>query len=367
MCGIVGLHLLDPALYPQLGTLLTGMLDQMCDRGPDSAGMAVYGDPVWSPPGTVTVTLLDSPLPAAELAEKLTAAMGMPITAIDLNPTILLHAEVASLQSAAPSPRQSAAPSSLQDTAPSSLQSVAPSSLQDATGPSSRRAFWPGSTPAQQNASAMQAGTSGGEAEALVQAVRAVAPSARVIGFGPGLAVLKGIGNPTTLANGFGLPQAQGWQGVAHTRMATESAVTAEGSHPFSVGPGQCLVHNGSFSNHMSIKHELQRAGVEFDSENDTEVGARFVAQQLAQGADLEKALLLLNDVFDGFYTLLVSTSDSFAVVRDAIACKPAIIAETDRWVAMASEYRALADLPGVEQARIFEPEPEEVYVWRRS
>ncbi|WP_327143057.1 glutamine amidotransferase [Nocardia sp. NBC_01327] len=333
MCGIVGLHLRDPALYPQLGTLLTGMLDQMCDRGPDSAGMAVYGDPVWSPPGTVTVTLLDSPVPAAQLAEKLTAAMGVPVTAIDLNPTILLHAEVASLQSA--------------------------------TLSSSRRASRPGSTPAQQDSGA--AGTSAGEADALVQAIRSIAPSARVIGFGPGLAVLKGVGNPTTLANGFGLPQAQGWQGVAHTRMATESAVTAEGSHPFSVGPGQCLVHNGSFSNHMSIKHELQRAGIEFDSENDTEVGARFVAQQLAQGADLEKALLLLNDVFDGFYTLLVSTSDSFAVVRDAIACKPAIIAETDRWVAMASEYRALADLPGVEQARIFEPEPEEVYVWRRS
>ncbi|MFB8009482.1 glutamine amidotransferase family protein [Nocardia sp. NPDC056000] len=303
MCGIVGLHLRDPALYPRLGSLLTGMLDQMCDRGPDSAGMAVYGDPVWSPPGTITVSLLDSPLSAAELAERLTAALGMEVTAIALDPTIVLHAAL----------------------------------------------------PAE------------GGSDVLVRAVRDIAPDARVIGFGSDLAVLKGIGNPTELAHRFGLPRAQGWQGVAHTRMATESAVTAEGSHPFSVGPGQCLVHNGSFSNHMSIKHELQRAGVEFDSENDTEVGARFVARQLAQGADLEKSLLLLNDAFDGFYTLLVSTSDSFAVVRDAIACKPAIIAETDRWVAMASEYRALADLPGVAQARIFEPEPEEVYVWRRS
>lgn len=303
MCGIVGLHLRDPALYPRLGALLTGMLDQMCDRGPDSAGMAVYGDPMWSPPGTVTVSLLDSPLSAADLAETLTAAVGTAVTAIALDPTIVLHAAL----------------------------------------------------PAEDGS------------DVLVRAVREIAPDARIIGFGSDLAVLKGIGNPTELAHRFGLPRAQGWQGVAHTRMATESAVTAEGSHPFSVGPGQCLVHNGSFSNHMSIKHELQRAGVEFDSENDTEVGARFVARQLAQGADLEKSLLLLNDAFDGFYTLLVSTSDSFAVVRDAIACKPAIIAETDRWVAMASEYRALADLPGVAQARIFEPEPEEVYVWRRS
>ncbi|WP_067532161.1 glutamine amidotransferase [Nocardia crassostreae] len=315
MCGIVGLHLRDPELYPRLGTLLTGMLGHMCDRGPDSAGMAVYGDPVWSPPGSVTVSVLDSPVSTGRLAEQLTAALGVAVTAIELEPTIVLHApSVGSAGAATVRDRPEAAAS-----------------------------------------------------EVLASAVRAVAPGARVIGFGAGLAVLKGVGDPAELARRFGLPAAQGWQGVVHTRMATESAVTAEGSHPFSVGAGQCLVHNGSFSNHMSIKHELRRRGVEFDSENDTEMGARFVAEQLAGGADLEKALLLLNDVFDGFYTLLVSTSDSFAVVRDAIGCKPAVIAETDRWVAMASEYRALADLPGIEQARIFEPEPEEVYVWRRS
>ncbi|WP_040786720.1 class II glutamine amidotransferase [Nocardia pneumoniae] len=299
MCGIVGLHLRDPALYPNLGELLTGMLDQMCDRGPDSAGMAVYGDPVWSPPDTTTVSLLDCALPTDDFGEKLTTALGVPVIAHAQGPTVV-------------------------------LSSIASS-------------------------------------EDLIAAVRVLAPLSRVIGFGNDLAVLKGVGNPTEVAHRVGLPSAQGWQGVAHTRMATESAVSAEGTHPFSVGAGQCLVHNGSFSNHMSVKHELQRHGVEFDSENDTEVAARFVAAQLGQGADLEKALQLVNEVFDGFYTLLVSTSDSFAVVRDAISCKPAVIAETDRWVAMASEYRALADLPGIDRARIFEPEPEEVYIWRRS
>jgi methylamine---glutamate N-methyltransferase subunit A len=299
MCGIVGLHLRDATLYPQLGALLTDMLDQMCDRGPDSAGMAVYGDPTWSPAGEATVSLLDSPIAATELAATVTEIIGATVTGHDLDPTIVLHGAVA--------------------------------------------------------------------ADSITAAVRATVPEARIIGFGDDLTVLKGMGNPTELANRFGLPQASGWQGVAHTRMATESAVTAEGSHPFAVGPDQCLVHNGSFSNHMSIKHDLERAGVTFDSENDTEVGARFVAKQLSEGVDLEKALLMLNETFDGFYTLLVSNSDSFAVVRDAISCKPAIIAETDRWVAMASEYRALAHLPGIENARIFEPEPEEVYVWHRQ
>jgi glutamate synthase domain-containing protein 1 len=204
------------------------------------------------------------------------------------------------------------------------------------------------------------------DAAKLADAVRAALPAARVIGFGNDVTVLKGMGNPVDLAYGFGIPAASGYQGVAHTRMATESAVTSAGSHPFAVGPDECLVHNGSFSNHLTIKRELEAEGIEFDSENDTEVGARFVAKQLAEGADLEKALRLLGERFDGFYTLLVSTRESFAVVRDPIACKPAIIAETDAYVAMASEFRALAKLPGIADAHLFEPEPERVYAWHR-
>ncbi|MEW1826059.1 glutamine amidotransferase [Streptomyces sp. NPDC088196] len=291
MCGIVGLHLREPSLEPRLGELLTAMLGQVVERGPDSAGVAVYGDPRLSPPGRAVVSLLG--VTAQE------ASTALPDTGVvDADATTVVHAE---------SP----------------------------------------------------------VAELLV-AIATALPQATVIGSGEGFAVLKGTGNPVQLADSFGLAGVTGYQGVGHTRMATESAVTPEGAHPFSVGPGQCLVHNGSFANHATIRRELRAQGVEFDSENDSEVGARFVAHHLAVGADLEKALRLLCERFDGFYTLLVSTADSFAVVRDAIACKPALVAETDAWVAMASEYRALDVLPGIENARIFEPEPEEVYVWQR-
>lgn len=200
----------------------------------------------------------------------------------------------------------------------------------------------------------------------LLAAARTTYPTALVAGFGNDLTVLKGVGAPRDLAASWDLASASGWQGVGHTRMATESAVTPAGAHPYAVGPEQCLVHNGSFSNHATIRRELRAQGVEFDSENDTEVGARFVAHQLAQGRDVETALKEVCATFDGFYTLVVSNRDSFAVVRDAIACKPAVIAETADWVAMASEYRALAHLPGVENARIWEPEPEVVYAWTR-
>lgn len=302
MCGIVGLHLRTPDLYPRLGELLTGMLCEMGDRGSDSAGVAVYGDPDWSPPGRGCVSVADLGTGVAEDATQVAAAVGTElggeVDGVAVGTSYVLSAEV--------------------------------------------------------------------DSEALLSAVRAAYPQAIIAGFGSDIAVLKGVGHPRALTDGWGLAGARGWQGVGHTRMATESAVTPAGCHPYAVGPEQCMVHNGSFANHATIRRTLRAHGVLFDSENDTEVGARFIAKLLAEGRDVESALKELCAVFDGFYTLLVSNRDSFAVVRDAIACKPAVIAETGDWVAMASEYRALAALPGVDQARIWEPEPEVVYAWQR-
>jgi glutamate synthase domain-containing protein 1 len=294
MCGIAGLQVRDRSLEPRLGELLTGMLHQAAERGPDSAGVGLYGDSRLTPPGHAAVSLLDPGVPAEEIA----ARVGGGAEAVAAGQTVVVRSR-------------------------------------------------------------------GGAAE-LERAVRDAFPEAVVTGRGADLAVLKGVGHPDALAEEFALRQASGRQAIAHTRMATESAVTPEGAHPFSVAEDLCLVHNGSFANHATIRRELRADGVVFDSDNDSEVGARFVAAQLAQGHDLDKSLRLLCERFDGFYTLLVTTADTFAVVRDAIACKPAVVAETDAWVAMASEYRCLAGLPGIESARIFEPEPEEVYTWQR-
>jgi glutamate synthase domain-containing protein 1 len=298
MCGIVGLHLRNAQLYPRLGELLTGMLCEMSNRGSDSAGVAVYGDATWTPPGQGCVSLLQLHVDGETIAADIGSELGVPVRSTAVGETCLLTADV--------------------------------------------------------------------ESEALMATARVVAPDALIAGFGADLAVLKGVGDPATLTKAWRLADAQGWQGVGHTRMATESAVTPSGAHPYAVGPAQCLVHNGSFANHATIRRELTSAGVRFDSENDTEVGARFVARRLADGRDIETALKELCATFDGFYTLLVSNHDSFAVVRDAIACKPAVIAETADWVAMASEYRALSGLPGVATANIWEPEPEVVYAWTR-
>ena len=155
-----------------------------------------------------------------------------------------------------------------------------------------------------------------------------------------------------------------GTHGIGHTRMATESAVTTMGAHPFSTGPDQCLVHNGSLSNHNNVRRELKREGMKFETENDTEVAAAYVSSKMAHGMKPGEALKHTLDDLDGFFTFVVGTKTGFGVVRDPIACKPAVLAETDQYVAFGTEYRALAMLPGIEQAKVWEPEPATVYFW---
>ncbi|HTR92182.1 MAG TPA: hypothetical protein VMI73_10625 [Trebonia sp.] len=178
------------------------------------------------------------------------------------------------------------------------------------------------------------------------------------------LDVAKDVGRPGDVCDRFGIPGARGYQGVGHTRMATESAVTRAHCHPFTPAEGVCVVHNGSFSNHATIRRRLERDGIAFDSDNDSEVAARYIAQRLAGGDDLKQALTAMAGVMDGFYTLLVTTPTEFAVHRDPFACKPAVIAQTDGYVAMASEYRALAGLPGIKDAKVFEPTG--LHTWTR-
>lgn len=159
----------------------------------------------------------------------------------------------------------------------------------------------------------------------------------------------------------------RGTHGIGHTRMATESAVTTDGAHPFSTGADQCLVHNGSLSNHASLRRMLGPKGITFATDNDSEVAAGYLSWKLQEGATLAEALEASLDDLDGFFTFVVGTESGFAVVRDPISCKPAVMAETDQYVAFGSEYRALVGLPGIENARVFEPEPARVYAWERQ
>ncbi|MEP9372724.1 glutamine amidotransferase family protein [Mesorhizobium sp. KR1-2] len=296
MCGIVGLFLKDKSLEPQLGAMLSEMLVLLTDRGPDSAGIAIYGSPEKNQ-GKITI---QSPSPERdfagldqEISKKIGAAVKMAVKSTHA----VLEVPVEKL-------------------------------------------------------------------DAVRGAVAELRPNARVMGVGEAIEIYKEVGLPEKVAERFEVSKMSGTHGIGHTRMATESAVTTMGAHPFSTGPDQCLVHNGSLSNHNNVRRELRREGMTFETENDTEVAAAYLSHKIAGGMALGEALeSSLNDL-DGFFTFVVGTKNGFGVVRDPIACKPAVLAETDQYVAFGSEYRALANLPGIEQAKVWEPEPSTVYFW---
>ena len=295
MCGIVGLFLKDRALEPQLGALLAGMLEVMTDRGPDSAGFAVYSD---AARGQTKLTVRGTA--AEDAAAPLGEALGVPVTATPHDTHVVL-----------------ALPEARED-----------------------------------------------DAREWLAAHR---PDLAIIGTGRRIELYKEVGLPADVSRRFGLPQMSGSHGIGHTRMATESAVTTAGAHPFSTGADQCLVHNGSLSNHASLRRTLKKEGIRFETDNDSEVAAGYLTWKMREGATLAQALEAGLDDLDGFFTFVVGTENGFAVVRDPISCKPAVMAETDGYVAFASEYRALVGLPGIEHARVFEPEPARVYAWERQ
>ena len=299
MCGIVGLFAKSRDIEARLGSHLAAMLEQMSDRGPDSAGVAVYRDPAPSGWSKLTLYAREDDYDWAAVAGGLAEAFG----GVEEGQLRARHA-VFTVEAAAV------------------------------------------------------------DAEAWVRDRHA---ELRVMSAGRVIEIYKEVGRPERFVRDFRVFDFHGTHGLGHTRMATESRVTTEGSHPFSTGLDLCLVHNGSLSNHNRLRENLRRQGISFQTENDTEVAAGYLAWRLREGASLEQALEGCLDDLDGFYTFLVGTADGFAVIRDPIACKPAVLAETDEWVAMGSEWRAISVLPGAADARMWEPEPAVVYAWEKA
>ena len=297
MCGIVGLFLKDKSLEPKLGSMLTDMLVTMSDRGPDSAGIAIYGSDKDSKT-KLTVQSNNSNEDFENLDDVLSEATGAKVSMRVKDTHAVLEM----------SDRQT---------------------------------------------------------DDVRAALRELRPNVRVMSAGDVVEIYKEVGLPKDVAKRFNIRSMSGSHGIGHTRMATESAVTTMGAHPFSTGMDQCLVHNGSLSNHNSLRRKLKREGIAFETDNDTEVGAAYLTHKMQQGSNLGEALESGLDDLDGFYTFVVGTKDGFGVVRDPIACKPAVLAETDQYVAFGSEYRALVNLPGIDDAKVWEPEPATVYFWK--
>jgi len=297
MCGIVGLLVKNPALRSQLGALMVPMLVGMTERGPDSAGLAVYTTPVPDRHHKLSLYSGQSAVEWAELHKRIAAEF-------DHAHEISAHGNHAVLTTAA-------------------------------------------------------------DPDSLVVWLARNAPMIAVLSVGQSIDLYKDVGAPADIAERYRFKSLHGSHLVGHTRMATESAVTPAHAHPFTAGRDFCLVHNGSLSNPHLVRKRLEPLGIEFETDNDTEAACRFFEWRLREGDDLETAVQRGFSELDGFFTFLMGTDQELLIVRDAFACKPAVVAETDDYVAIASEFRSLAHLPHISRATLFEPKPEEIYSWR--
>ena len=299
MCGIVGLYLKNPTLENKLGEMFAPMLESMSERGPDSAGFAIYSEKDSKQPVKKFALRSESnDYDWLSLAEKIKEHFGI---SVDFKKN----------------------------------QSIAIFNLTI-------------------------------DEEVFSSFLQNIDEEIVILSAGESIEIYKAVGLPKIIIDDYQLTKLTGSHIIGHTRMATESAVTMAGSHPFSTGEDLCLVHNGSLSNHNRLRLMLQKNGIEFSTENDTEVAAAYLTWRLQVGDSLEQALYKALIDLDGFYTFAIGTRKGFAVLRDPIACKPAVMAETDDYVAMASEFRALSNLPNIENAKVWEPEPATVYVWER-
>lgn len=298
MCGIVGLFMKDHSLEPEFGVLFAEMLETMTERGPDSAGFAIYRD---GNPDEVKLVL------------RPTSGVGVSDLRVALEKNVPSIAETVGRYTHL-------------------LVRLPRRSLPN-----------------------------------LYSYLENFAPEVEVVSSGERMELYKEIGLAADIAREFGLPGMTGTHGVGHTRMATESAVTTDGAHPFTTAPDQCLVHNGSLSNHNNLRRMLVKNGQSFRTKNDSEVAAGYISWRMRGNEGLGQALEHTLDDLDGFFTFVVGTANGFGVLRDPIACKPAVMAQTDQYVAFGSEYRALANLPGISNAEVWEPEPAQVYFWERQ
>ena len=298
MCGIVGLLMKNPAWDERLGELLVPMLVGMTERGPDSAGMAVFGKPT---PGQTRLSFFH------------------------------LHGE----------PDWHAVNTAVVDAVPGTHRI-------DANG---RHAII----------------HTDSDGEAIRALLKERFPAIVALAAGSRIQLYKDIGTPAAIASRYHFGDFTGTHAVGHTRMATESAVTPDRAHPFTAGRDFCLVHNGSLSNPHLVRRQLEPLGIRFDTDNDTEAACRFLEWRMREGDAVDAAIEKGFEALDGFFTFLIGTADGLALVRDPFACKPAIVAETDDHVAISSEFRSLAHLPGVSHAKLFEPQPRTIYHWSRA
>jgi glutamate synthase domain-containing protein 1 len=209
-----------------------------------------------------------------------------------------------------------------------------------------------------------------GETEDLKPFITGVEGAGRdveVVSVGRRLEIVKQVGSPSRLEQTFGISEFHGKHGIGHTRLSTESVVDLSHSQPFwgHGYPDLAIVHNGHITNYHQLRRQYEQRGVRFYTENDSEVVAIFLADKLRQAADLHAAMESMIGELDGSFSCLVATDSAIGFVKDTFSFKPLVFAETDDFVAVATEEIAIRGaIKG--EFTVREAQAREVQLWRR-
>jgi glutamate synthase domain-containing protein 1 len=303
MCGIIGYLDKRGGSECPVGDILLNMLQALSCRGPDSAGVALFGSrqPTWLlrvPWQPLDPELGRSPTRLKELLDRLRAVMRVEAHAV-LGDYLSLDVAAAA-------------------------------------------------DPVQFE-------------ERLHQAL----PAAEIVSLGRQLEIIKQVGSPEQLERTYQISCVLGTHGIGHTRLSTESRVDLSHSQPFWAHgvPDLATVHNGHITNYHKLRRRYEQRGYRFYTENDSEIIGIYLRDRLAAGLSLADALRSSLDDFDGSFSYLAASGDCLAYVKDRFGFKPLIVAETEEFVAIATEEIALRQALGRDfVAR--EPAPGTMKVW---
>jgi glutamate synthase domain-containing protein 1 len=309
VCGIIGYLDKRGGHDRPVGRVLYAMLDALSCRGPDSAGVALYGPPS---PGWVVQVKLPEARVLTEAAESVVQTEDVDEfvhPALTNFPEILRHHVTDAYLRI-------------------ELSSIVPWAVLE---------------------------------EELARRL----PGAEVVSLGHQLEIVKQVGSPALLEQTYGITGRTGSHGIGHTRLSTESRVDLSHSQPFWAHgvPDLATVHNGHITNYHKLRRKYEQRGYRFFTENDSEVIGVYLRDRMAAGLSLEEALRASLDDFDGSFSYLAATADGLAYVKDRFGFKPLVVAETDDWVGIATEEIALRRALGRDfVAR--EPAPGTMHVW---
>jgi glutamate synthase domain-containing protein 1 len=300
MCGIIGYLDKRGGHDRPIGRTLLTMLEALSCRGPDSAGVALFG-----PPHSLWVLRIKLP----EEAEP-EGTVQQALAALRAKTSVLRHETSGAYLRVEVVPHESVA----------ELEAV------------------------------------------LVKRV----PGAELVSAGRQLEIVKQVGSPAQLDADYGIAGRSGSHGIGHTRLSTESRVDLSHSQPFWAHgvPDLATVHNGHITNYHKLRRQYEQKGHRFWTENDSEVIGVYLRERLAAGLRLEDALRASLDDFDGSFSYLAASAEGLAYVKDRFGFKPLVVAETDEFVAIATEEIALRRALGTDfVAR--EPAPGSLRTWR--